>query len=142
MQRSIETAAPTVVTENPEIETASEEGRVIAGLPGLVHPGELPARYARRPLPFAARFQAILIVVMFAAFLLILQQGNKQLYQVGLPVLVVAAFLQIAFGNIPPATDFLKSMGLLILTWAIVAVLIAASIYLTPNLIQLGQTRR
>jgi Mn2+/Fe2+ NRAMP family transporter len=139
MQRSIETATPSVVTENPEIETASQDGRVIAGLPGLVHPGELPVTITRRQLPFAARFQAILIVVMFAAFLLILQQQNKMLYQVGLPVLVVAAFLQIAFGNIPPTTGFVKSMGLLILTWAIVALLIVLSIYLTPNLIQLGK---
>ena len=140
MQRSLESATPSVVTENPEIETASEAGRVIAALPGLVHPGELPVRLARRPLPFAARFQAVLIVVMFAAFLTILQQANKTLYQVGLPVLVVAAFLQIAFGNIPPTSGFLKSMGLLILTWAIVAVLIALSVYLTPSLIQLGKT--
>jgi hypothetical protein len=141
MQRSIETATPSVVTENPEIETASQDGQVVAGLPGLVHPGELPVALVRRPLPFAARFQAILIVVMFAAFLLILQQEIKGLYQIGLPVLVVAAFLQIAFGNIPPTTGFVKSMGLLILTWAIVAVLIVLSVYLTPNLIQLGQRR-
>ena len=105
-----------------------------------MHPGELPIDYSRRPLPFAARFQAILIVVMFAAFLLILQQGNKQLYQIGLPVLVVAAFLQIAFGNIPPATGFAKSMGLLLLTWAIVAVAHRARrCSITPNLIQLGR---
>jgi hypothetical protein len=133
---------PGVVTESPEIETATEDGRVIAALPGLVHPGELPVTYARRPLPFAAQFQAVLIVVMFASFLLILQQGNKALYQIGLPVLVVAAFLQIAFGNIPPTTGFKKSMGLLIVTWAIVAILVVVSVALTPSLIQLGQARR
>jgi hypothetical protein len=138
-QQPVETATPAVVTENPQIETASEEGRVIAGLPGLVHPGELPIEYSRRPLPFAARFQAILIVVMFAAFVLIMQQGNKQLYQIGLPLLVVAAFLQIAFGNIPPSTGFVKSMGLLLLTWGIVAVLIVISVQITPYLIQLGR---
>jgi hypothetical protein len=137
-RQPVEAPTPGVVTENPAIETASEEGRVIAGLPGLVHPGELPIAYSRRPLPFAARFQAILIVVMFAAFLLILQQGNKQLYQIGLPVLVVAAFLQIAFGNIPPATGFAKSMGLLLLTWTIVAVLIVVAVRITPTLIELG----
>jgi hypothetical protein len=142
MDRSMETPTPRVVTENPEIETASQDGRVIAGLPGLIHPGELPVEYARRAMPFAARFQAILIVVMFAAFILILQQGSKPLYQIGLPVLVVAAFLQIAFGNIPPTTGFAKSMGLLLLTWGIVAVLIVLSVYLTPNLIQLGKTGR
>jgi hypothetical protein len=138
-QTPVETSTPGVVTDNPLLETASEEGRVIAGLPGLVHPGELPIEYNRRPLPFAARFQAILIVVMFATFLLILQQGNKQLYQVGLPLLVVAAFLQIAFGNIPPTTGFVKSMGLLLLTWGIVAALIVVAVLITPNLIQLGR---
>jgi hypothetical protein len=135
----VETATPGVVTENPQIETASEDGRVIAGLPGLVHPGELPVEYSRRPLPFAARFQAILIVVMFTTFLLILQQGNKQLYQIGLPLLVLAAFLQIAFGNIPPSTRFMKSMGLLLMTWGIVALLIVVAVRITPSLIQLGR---
>ena len=138
-QQTGEIDTPAVVTENPQIETASEDGRVIAGLPGLVHPGELPIEYSRRPLPFAARFQAILIVVLFATFLLILQQGNKQLYQIGLPLLVLAAFLQIAFGNIPPSTGFLKSMGLLLLTWGIVAALIVVAVQITPNLIQLGR---
>jgi hypothetical protein len=138
-QQPVQTATPAVVTENPQIETASEDGRVIAGLPGLVHPGELPIEYSRRSLPFAARFQAILIVVMFAAFVLIMQQGNKQLYQIGLPLLVVAAFLQIAFGNIPPSTGFVKSMGLLLLTWGIVAALIVVAVLITPYLIQLGR---
>ncbi len=138
-QDPVETAAPGVVTDNPQIETASEEGRVIAGLPGLVHPGELPIEYSRRPLPFAARFQAILIVVLFATFLLIMQQRNKQLYQIGLPLLVLASFLQIAFGNIPPATGFVKSMGLLLLTWGIVALLIVVAVQITPYLIQLGR---
>ena len=76
---------------------------------------------------------------MFAAFVLILQQGSKSLYQIGLPVLVVAAFLQIAFGNIPPATGFWKSMGWLALTWVIIVALVAVSIRITPNLIQLGR---
>jgi hypothetical protein len=137
--QSLGAATPGVVTENPQIETASEDGRVIAELPGLVHPGELPIEYARRPLPFAARFQAILIVVMFATFLLIMQQGNKQLFQIGLPLLVLAAFLQIAFGNIPPTTGFVKSMGLLLLTWGIVALLIVVAVWITPSLIQLGR---
>ena len=138
-QQPVTTSTPQVVTENPQIETASEDGRVIAGLPGLVHPGELPIEYSRRRLPFAARFQALLIVVLFATFLLILQQGNKQLYQIGLPLLVVAAFLQIAFGNIPPSTRFVKSMGLLLMTWGIVAVLIVVAVQITPSLIQLGR---
>lgn len=142
MQDPKRAPTPGVVTENPAIETASEQGRVIAALPGLVHPGQLPIAYVRRPLPFAAMFQAVLIVVMFAAFILILQQEVKILYQIGLPVLVVAAFLQIAFGNIPPNTRFVKSMGLLAMTWAIVAILIYVAVQITPSLIQLGQVKR
>ena len=107
--------------------------------PGWSIPGSCRSSTAGGPLPFAARFQAILIVVMFATFLLILQQGNKQLYQIGLPLLVLAAFLQIAFGNIPPSTGFVKSMGLLLLTWGIVAVLIVVAVQITPYLIQLGR---
>ncbi|MFN8592857.1 MAG: hypothetical protein U0031_15480 [Thermomicrobiales bacterium] len=135
----VQTPTPAIVTESPLIETASEQGRAIVGVPGLVHPGELPIEYARRPLPFAATFQAALIAVMFVSFLLILQQWNKSLYQIGLPVLVAAAFLQIAFGNIPPNSGFRRSMALLVLTWAIVAVLIFVSVQITPNLIQLGK---
>jgi hypothetical protein len=138
MQPLLDSPTPSVVTESPQIETASEEGRVIAAAPGLVHPGELPIAYARR-LPFAAQFQALLIAVMFAAFVLILQQWNKTLYQIGLPVLVAAAFLQIAFGNIPPASGFRKSIALLALTWAIVAILIFVAVQITPSLIQLGK---
>ena len=139
MDSPLATPTPRVVTDNPAIETASEVGRVIALVPGLVHPGELPAEYASRSLPFAARFQAILIVVMFAAFMLILQQWSKQLYKIGLPVLVAAAFLQIAFGNIPPNTGFVKSMMLLLLTWVIIAILIILAVRFTPELIQLGR---
>ncbi len=76
---------------------------------------------------------------MFGAFILILQQWSKPLYQIGLPVLVVAAFLQIAFGNIPPTSGFVKSMALLVLTWVIVAILFVVAVRMTPNLIQLGQ---
>jgi hypothetical protein len=139
MQGQMAAPAQQVVTDNPQVETASEQGRVLANVPGLIRPGEIPAEFARRPLPFAARFQAVLIAVMFASFLLILQQWNKSLYQIGLPVLVVAAFLQIAFGNIPPTSKFRKSMLLLALTWAIVAALIVIAVLITPSLIQLGR---
>ena len=80
MQKPVSSPTPAVVADNPRLETASAEGRVIADLPGLVHPGELPIEYIRRRLPFAAQFQAILIVVMFAAFMLILQQPSQLLF--------------------------------------------------------------
>ena len=101
-----------------------------------MHPGELPIEYSRRPR-LAARFQAILIVVMFASFLLILQQQAALSDWPSPPG--ARCLLQIAFGNIPPSTGFVKSMGLLLLTWGIVAALIVVAVQITPYLIQLGR---
>ena len=108
----------------------------------LLVAGGIPSEALRRgsaKLPFAARFQGLLIVVMLIGFVLILQQASKPLYVVGLPIMVVAAFLQIAFGNIPPRFDFKKSMALLALTWAIVAAVFVISIRLAPYLLALGR---
>ena len=91
----------------------------------------------RRGLPFAARFQGILIAVMGLGLVLIMQQRSKELYRLGLPLLVLAAFLQIAFGNIPPQSGFVRSLLLLLLTWAIVAAVFALGIYFAPDLIDL-----
>ena len=118
-----------VTTVDPVIETASDEGRALTA----------GAQPTTRRLPFAARFQAVLIGVMFVGFVLIAQQWSKPLFQFGLPLLCLAAFLQIAFGNIPPASGFGKSMALLALTWLIVAAVFALGIYLAPHLIQLGR---
>ena len=100
----------------------------------------VPAEARSRGLPFAARVQGILIAVMCLALLLIMQQRNKDLYQIGLPLLVVAAFLQIAFGNIPPRTGVVRSLLLLLMTWAIIGVVFALSIYLAPELIDLSRS--
>lgn len=122
-----------VTTVDPKVETASAEGRILAD-PAATLAASEPGR---RGLPFAARFQSILIVVMFAGFVLIAQGFSKTLYQIGLPLLVLAAFLQIAFGNIPPAANFAASMKLLLLTWVIVVAVFVLGILLAPFLIDL-----
>ena len=111
-----------------------------AGIGSLPIPNEAALVLApRRGLPFAARFQAILIGVMFVGFVLIAQQGSKTLYQIGLPLLVLAAFFQLAFGNIPPGSNAATSLKLLALSWAIVAVVFGLGIVLAPFLIGLGR---
>jgi hypothetical protein len=118
-----------ITTVDLAIEAATDDGCALtAGVPPT-----------GRRLSFAARFQAILIGVMFVGFVVIAQQQAKLLYQIGLPLLVVTAFLQIAFGNIPPASGFRKLMALLALTWLIVAAVFALGIFLAPHLIQLGR---
>lgn len=122
-----------VTTINPEAESASESGRVVDPAEALAGPTT-----ARR-LPFAARMQAILVVVMIIAFILIGQQFDKRIYQVGLPLLVLTAFTQIAFGNIPPTAGVRKSLGLLALTWAIVIAFFVVAVNIAPQLIAMGR---
>lgn len=130
---SIGTTTTTTTTVDPAIETASDTGRALD--PSLL---PLPDPAAKPGLPFAARTQAILIVVMLVGFVLIAQQASKTLYQIGLPLLVLAAFTQIAFGNIPPTAGGGRSLALLALTWVIVAAVFGLGIVLAPTLIGLG----
>jgi hypothetical protein len=87
-------------------------------------------------MPFAAQVQGILIAVMLIGLVLIAQRQSLTLYRIGLPLLIVAAFLQIAFGNIPPRSGFRRSLTLLIITWAIVAAIFFISVQLAPDLIE------
>lgn len=127
-----------VDTVDPVLEVATDDGRML-DLGGVLVPERGPATGAPPAMPFAARFQGILIVVLVVGLVLIAQQASKPLYQFGLPLVVVAAFLQIAFGNIPPRSNAKTSLLLLALTWALVAALFAFSIWLAPSLIGLGR---
>ncbi|CAA9553834.1 MAG: hypothetical protein AVDCRST_MAG70-1136 [uncultured Thermomicrobiales bacterium] len=105
----------------------------------IARPLEIDPIAPGRALPFAARVQGILIVLLLVGFVLIGQGFSKTLYQIGLPLLVATAFLQIAFGNIPPRANAASALKLLALTFAIIAVLFVVSIRLAPTLIELGR---
>lgn len=131
-----------VSTADPGIAPVAAGDHPAAGPRSLPIPGPGDAAVSGGPAgrtPFAARFQAILIGVMFVGFALIAQGASKTLYQIGLPLLVLAAFLQIAFGNIPPSANFASSMRLLALTWVIVAAVFGLGIWLAPVFIGLGR---
>lgn len=89
--------------------------------------------------PFASMMQATLVGLMLLSFLLIAQQRSQALYHVGLVLLVVSTLMQIAFGNIPPSASFGRSMKLLALILAIIAMVFGLGIVLAPYLIQLGR---
>lgn len=127
-----------VDTVDPILEVATDDGRML-DVGGVLVPEHGIATGTPSPIPFAARFQGILIVVLVVGLVLIAQQASKPLYQIGLPLVVVAAFLQIAFGNIPPRSNAKTSFLLLALTWALVAALFAFAIWLAPSLIGLGR---
>ena len=129
-----------VSTVDPLLEVATDEGRMLQ-IGDLLLPEHGAGAYIDIPakIPFAARFQGILIGVLLIGMVLVAQQFSKTIYQIGLPLLIVAAFAQIAFGNIPPTSNARKSTGLFLLTWAIIAVLIFVSIRIAPTLIGLGR---
>jgi hypothetical protein len=97
-------------------------------------------RSASRPA-FAAVVQGILVVLMGLSFIMIAQQANRSIYQVGLLLMMVSTITQIAFGNIPPTAGFRRSMLMLVIILAIVVVIVVLGIYLVPALLQLGRAR-
>jgi|GEM_PF-618950 len=129
-----------VDTVDPLLEVATDEGRMLQ-VGDLLYPEHGAAALLEAPpkTPFAASVQGALIVVMLVGMAMVAQRFSKPVYQIGLPVLVAAAFLQIAFGNIPPASGARKSLLLAALGLAIIAALILFSIRLAPTLIGLGR---
>ncbi|MBW7884637.1 MAG: hypothetical protein H3C34_18765 [Caldilineaceae bacterium] len=92
---------------------------------------------ARRP--FASVAQAVLVLWMLASFILIGQQVNMQLYQIGLLSLVVSTLSQIAFGNIAPSANLRRSLRIYLWIMLVVVVLFGVSIVLAPWLASLGR---
>lgn len=133
--------SPTEIsTVDPGLAAAADADHPAADARSLPIPGSGTEASPRlRATPFAARFQTILIAVMFVGFALIAQRFSKTLYQVGLPLLILAAFLQIAFGNISPTAGFAKSMRQLALTWVLVGAVFGLGIVLAPLLIDFGR---
>ncbi|MED4781181.1 hypothetical protein [Brevibacillus choshinensis] len=89
--------------------------------------------------PFASRVQAILILMLVISFVMITQPSSDTVYRLGLGLLIVTTFVQIAFGNIDPRTSFRQSMKILGLTLVIISVIFGVGITIAPYLIQLGR---
>jgi membrane protease YdiL (CAAX protease family) len=89
--------------------------------------------------PFAARLQSYLIVALIVSLVLIAQQFNKTVYQIGIVMLIVSTFLQIGASNIDPKADFKGSMKVMGIALSIVAIVFALGIYLVPIFLELGR---
>jgi len=89
--------------------------------------------------PFAARLQTALIVLLLLGLVLIAQQWSKDVYKIGMLVLIGAALIQMPFGNASPEWDFGQSMKFLAIGLAILASVFAISILIVPTLLKLGR---
>lgn len=88
--------------------------------------------------PFAAGFQAVLIVLLLISMLLVAQQFSSTLYTVGMILLLVSTVIQIGASNINPEADFLRSMKVMGISLLIVAVVFFAGIQLVPFFVSLS----
>ena len=88
---------------------------------------------------FAAVVQAIIIGLLLLSMVLIGQRMSLQIYQIGLLLLVASTLSQIAFGNIPPNSNFGKSMRMYVTFMAVTAAIFVISIFVAPLLVSLGR---
>lgn len=92
-----------------------------------------------RGMTFQQRAEIILIGVLALGFVLIAQQASMALYQIGLGLVIIATFLEIAVGNVPIEASVGKALRLIVLFLAIIAGVFALGIFLVPYLTALGR---
>jgi hypothetical protein len=89
--------------------------------------------------PFAARVQAILVVLMLLGIVLIGQQFSVEVYRIGLVLLVAATIINIAFSNVPSHHGVKRSMELFGIFMFVVLLVFGVGILIAPVLAQLDK---
>ncbi|MCC6801860.1 MAG: hypothetical protein IT319_03160 [Anaerolineae bacterium] len=89
--------------------------------------------------PFASVAKGALIILLLFSFVLIAQNANKSVYQLGLLLLVFFTLLQIVFGNIPSTANFRQTLVYLLVGAVIIVALVVFSVAIAPSLIHLGR---
>jgi hypothetical protein len=93
----------------------------------------------RHSRSFPERAERVLIASMLVGIALIAQRYNLILFKVGLSVLVVSTFLQIAVGNVPKSASLGRSLVLIVMFLSIMVLVFAAGIALVPTFSQMGR---
>lgn len=88
---------------------------------------------------FASIVQLLLVFVMLASIIMIGQQFQIGIYQIGLLVLIASALLQVIFGNIPPNANLAKSLRMFLIFGVVIVIIFVLSILLVPLMVQLGK---
>jgi len=88
---------------------------------------------------FTSVMQLLLVLLMLLSILLIGQRVEFAGYKIGLILLTITAFSQIAFGNIQPSANFGQAMKMYAIYMGITAAIFILSIALAPVLVGLGR---
>ena len=88
---------------------------------------------------FTSVMQLLLVLLMLLSIILIGQRSAFVGYKAGLILLVITTLSQIAFGNIPPAARFGRSMRMYAIFMGVTIAIFALSIVAAPLLVGLGR---
>jgi hypothetical protein len=96
----------------------------------------------KAPIAFAQKAQNVVMVLLIINLILVAQQFSNALYKFGVMALFVVVLLQIAVSNVAPTAGFRKTITKSAIILGIVVLIFGFSIWITPWLVGLGQTKR
>jgi hypothetical protein len=96
----------------------------------------------RSPVAFAQRAQNAVMVLLIVSLVMVAQQFSQVVYKFGAVTLFVSVFLQIAVSNVAPSAGLRKTLTKSAIILGIIALIFLFSIWITPTLVGLGQTKR
>jgi hypothetical protein len=96
----------------------------------------------RVPVAFAQRAQNVVMGLLIVSLVLVAQQFSQALYKVGAVSLFVSVFVQIAVSNVAPTAGVRTTLTKSAIILGIIVLIFLFSIWITPTLVGLGQTRR
>lgn len=83
--------------------------------------------------------QPILIGLLLVGMLLIAQQWSRDVYRIGMLILIGTTLVQMIFGNIPPQANLARTLKYLLIGFVILGSVVAFSIQIVPSLLQIGR---
>jgi len=87
----------------------------------------------------ASDIHILLVILMSLSIVMISQQFSRDVYQIGLALLVLSTLVQIAFGNIPGYFSLPRAMRLFALFMSIILLVFFISYIVVPLLYVLGR---
>ncbi len=87
----------------------------------------------------ASDIHVLLVILMLLSIVMVGQQLSKDIYQIGLALLVLSTLVQIAFGNIPGHFSINRAMRLFVLFMSIILLIFFISYTVVPFLYVFGR---
>jgi len=87
----------------------------------------------------ASDIHVLLVILMSISIFMIGQQFSRDVYQIGLALLILSTLIQIAFGNIPGHFSLNRAMRLFVPFMGIILLIFFISYIVVPLLYALGR---